>query len=189
VQHTGINDLIFDIPTLVSYCSDWTPLVAGDVISTGTPERVGFVRKPPLWMKPGDVVEVEIHGGLGALRNPIIAESWSRSEPMKAILLRRTGDPSALECVEVPTPRPGEGEVLVKADTIGVSMPEVLVREGVYAWRPPLYAGPGIELTGTIVERGRGSGNPQPTLCDRFGDQIAPSAYAEGSRSSLMSPA
>jgi hypothetical protein len=44
---------------------------------------------------------------------------------MKAILLRRPGDPSALEYVEVPTPQPGEGEVLVKANTIGVSMPEV----------------------------------------------------------------
>jgi 2-keto-4-pentenoate hydratase/2-oxohepta-3-ene-1,7-dioic acid hydratase in catechol pathway len=75
VQHTGIDDLIFDIPTLISYCSDWTPLVAGDVISTGTPEGVGFARKPPLWMKPGDVVEVEIDGGIGVLRNPIIAES------------------------------------------------------------------------------------------------------------------
>jgi 2-keto-4-pentenoate hydratase/2-oxohepta-3-ene-1,7-dioic acid hydratase in catechol pathway len=75
VQQTGIDDLIFDIPTLISYCSDWTPLVAGDVISTGTPEGVGFARKPPLWMKPGDVVEVEIDGGLGILRNPIIAEN------------------------------------------------------------------------------------------------------------------
>jgi 2-keto-4-pentenoate hydratase/2-oxohepta-3-ene-1,7-dioic acid hydratase in catechol pathway len=75
VQHTGIDDLIFDIPTLISYCSDWTPLVAGDVISTGTPEGVGFARKPPLWMKPGDVVEVEIDGGIGVLRNPIIAKS------------------------------------------------------------------------------------------------------------------
>jgi NADPH:quinone reductase-like Zn-dependent oxidoreductase len=50
---------------------------------------------------------------------------------MKAILLRRPGGPSALEYVDVPTPRPCEGEVLVKADTIGVSMPEVLVRKGV----------------------------------------------------------
>jgi len=73
VQHTGIDDLIFDIPTLISYCSDWTPMIAGDVISTGTPEGVGFARKPPLWMKPGDVVEVEI-GGIGVLRNPIVAE-------------------------------------------------------------------------------------------------------------------
>ena len=75
VQHTGIDDLIFDIPTLISYCSDWTPLAAGDVIATGTPEGVDFARKPPMWMKPGDVVEVEIDGGIGVLRNPIVAES------------------------------------------------------------------------------------------------------------------
>ena len=74
VQETGLDDLIFDVPTLVSYCSDWTPLLPGDVISTGTPSGVGFARKPPLWMKPGDVVEVEI-SGIGVLRNPILAES------------------------------------------------------------------------------------------------------------------
>ena len=74
VQHTGIDDLIFDIPTLIAYCSAWTPLSPGDVIATGTPEGVGFARKPPLWMKPGDVVEVEI-SGIGTLRNPIVAEA------------------------------------------------------------------------------------------------------------------
>src|SRR5258708_8687728 len=74
---------------------------------------------------------------------------------MKAILLRRTGGPSVLEYVDVPTPRPLDGEVLVKADTIGVSMPEVLVRKGIYAWMPPLPAIPGIEMSGTIVEIGR----------------------------------
>ena len=45
------------------------------MISTGTPEGVGFARKPPLWMKPGEVVEVEIDGGVGVLRNRIIAEA------------------------------------------------------------------------------------------------------------------
>ena len=74
---------------------------------------------------------------------------------MKAILLSRTGDPSVLEYVELATPRPGDGEVLVRADTIGVSMPEVLVRKGIYAWMPPLPAIPGIEMSGTIVELGR----------------------------------
>ena len=74
VQHTGVDDLIFDIPTLINYCSQWTPLSPGDVIATGTPEGVGFARKPPLWMKPGDVVEVEI-SQIGVLRNPIVAES------------------------------------------------------------------------------------------------------------------
>jgi 2-keto-4-pentenoate hydratase/2-oxohepta-3-ene-1,7-dioic acid hydratase in catechol pathway len=75
VQRAGIDDLIFGIPTLIGYCSQWTPLLPGDVISTGTPEGVGFARKPPLWMKPGDVVEVEIDGGIGILRNPIVGEA------------------------------------------------------------------------------------------------------------------
>jgi NADPH2:quinone reductase len=79
---------------------------------------------------------------------------------MKAILLRRPGGLSALEYVDVPTPQPGKGEVLVKADTIGVSMPEVLVRKGVYAWIPPLPAIPGIELAGATVEQGPGATEP-----------------------------
>jgi NADPH:quinone reductase len=75
---------------------------------------------------------------------------------MKAILLSRTGDPSVLEYVELPTPRPGEGEVLVRADTIGVCMPEMLVRRGTYAWMPRLPAIPGIEMSGSVVECGAG---------------------------------
>jgi NADPH2:quinone reductase len=86
---------------------------------------------------------------------------------MRAILLRRTGDPSVLEYVEVPTPKPAEGEVLVKADTIGVSRPEVLVRRGTYAWMPPLPTIPGIELSGTAVERGFGVTQP-PVGCPVF---------------------
>lgn len=74
---------------------------------------------------------------------------------MKAILLRRTGDPSVLEYVDVPTPQPHDDEVLIKADTIGVSRPEVLVRKGTYPWMPKLPAIPGIEMAGTVVERGR----------------------------------
>src|SRR5262249_3351010 len=74
---------------------------------------------------------------------------------MKAILLTRTGDPSVLDYVEVPTPSPRDDEVLVKADTIGVSRPEVMVRKGIYPWMPKLPAIPGIEMTGTVVERGR----------------------------------
>jgi NADPH2:quinone reductase len=74
---------------------------------------------------------------------------------MKAILLTRTGDPSVLDYVDVPTPRPRDDEVLVKADTIGVSRPELLVRRGTYQWMPKLPAIPGIEMSGTVVERGR----------------------------------
>ena len=75
---------------------------------------------------------------------------------MKAILLTRTGDPSVLDYVDVPTPQPKAGEVLVKADTIGVSRPELLVREGTYKWMPPLPAIPGIEMAGTVAELGAG---------------------------------
>src|SRR5262245_1854009 len=73
---------------------------------------------------------------------------------MKAILLTRTGDPSVLDYVDVPTPRPQAGEVLVKAHTIGVSRPELMVRRGAYPWMPPLPAIPGIEMAGTIAELG-----------------------------------
>jgi len=73
VQHGNTGDLIFDIPTIIAYVSGFTPLAAGDVISTGTPEGVGFLRDPPLFLKPGDVVEIEVEG-IGTLRNPVIAE-------------------------------------------------------------------------------------------------------------------
>ena len=73
VQHTKTDDLIFDIPFLMEYLSAFIPLVPGDIIATGTPEGVGFARKPPLWMKPGDTLEVEI-SGIGLLRNEVVAE-------------------------------------------------------------------------------------------------------------------
>jgi NADPH2:quinone reductase len=101
---------------------------------------------------------------------------------MKAILLRRPGDPSVLEYVDVPTPEPGEGEVLVKADTIGVSMPEILVRKGVYAWMPPLPAIPGIELAGTIVEQRRRVAEPaigQPVFVSARDLPVRAGCYAE----------
>jgi NADPH:quinone reductase len=74
---------------------------------------------------------------------------------MKAILLEEIGPPEALRYVEVPTPVPGPKQALVKAHTIGVSMPEVLVRRGEYAWMPPLPAIIGIEMSGIVVEIGR----------------------------------
>jgi len=73
VQHATIDDLCFDIPTLVEYISTFTQLEAGDVIVTGTTGGVGAYRKPPLWMRPGDTVEVEI-SGVGLLRNKVAAE-------------------------------------------------------------------------------------------------------------------
>jgi 2-keto-4-pentenoate hydratase/2-oxohepta-3-ene-1,7-dioic acid hydratase in catechol pathway len=74
VQHTITDDLIFDIPYLIEYISSYTTLMPGDIIATGTPEGVGFVRTPPLWMRAGDVLEVEI-SSIGKLRNTVIAET------------------------------------------------------------------------------------------------------------------
>ena len=74
LQDAPVSDLCFDIPQLIEYCSIWTPLGTGDIIVTGTPGGVGRVRKPPIWMKPGDTVEVDIRG-LGTLRNSIVDES------------------------------------------------------------------------------------------------------------------
>ena len=73
VQHATTDHLIFDIPFLIQYLSAVFELVPGDIIATGTPEGVGFARKPPLWMKAGDVIEVEI-AGIGTLRNTVVAE-------------------------------------------------------------------------------------------------------------------
>lgn len=73
VQEATFSQMIFDIARQIEYCSSFMRLEAGDVIISGTPGGVGAKRNPPLWMKPGDVVEVEIDG-LGTLRNPIVDE-------------------------------------------------------------------------------------------------------------------
>jgi 2-keto-4-pentenoate hydratase/2-oxohepta-3-ene-1,7-dioic acid hydratase in catechol pathway len=72
MQKAKLSDLIFPIPRLISYVSEFTALSAGDVIVTGTPGGVGDKRNPPVYMVPGDVVEVDI-GLLGVLKNPVVA--------------------------------------------------------------------------------------------------------------------
>ena len=72
-QSSTLDMMIYGPSKLIEYFSGFTPLSPGDVIVSGTPGGVGWVRKPPLWMKPGDVCEVEIDG-VGLLRNPIVAE-------------------------------------------------------------------------------------------------------------------
>lgn len=74
VQNASTDDLIFDVATLVSQLSEAMTLNVGDIIVTGTPAGVGAVRKPPLWMKDGDMCEVEIEK-IGVLRNPVRDEA------------------------------------------------------------------------------------------------------------------
>jgi 2-keto-4-pentenoate hydratase/2-oxohepta-3-ene-1,7-dioic acid hydratase in catechol pathway len=73
MQRSGTDLLIYSIPQIIAFCSDFTVLSPGDVIATGTPEGVGHRRTPPVWMKPGDVLEVEI-SGIGVLRSRIVDE-------------------------------------------------------------------------------------------------------------------
>jgi len=73
MQHTRTSDMIFDVRHLIEYCSTFTELAPGDVIVSGTTGGVGAFREPPVWMKPGDTVEVEI-SGIGILRNSIADE-------------------------------------------------------------------------------------------------------------------
>lgn len=71
MQLGQVSDLVFDIPTLIEYCSTFAQLLPGDVIATGTPGGVGAARTPPAWLTPGDTVEVEIPG-VGLLRSPVL---------------------------------------------------------------------------------------------------------------------
>ena len=73
MQHSGTDMLMHDVPALIAYCSAFTELSPGDIIATGTPEGIGARRNPPVWMKAGDVLEVEI-SQIGTLRNRIIDE-------------------------------------------------------------------------------------------------------------------
>jgi 2-keto-4-pentenoate hydratase/2-oxohepta-3-ene-1,7-dioic acid hydratase in catechol pathway len=78
MQEAPISDLIFSVPVIVSYISKFTPLYPGDVIATGTPGGVGDRRDPPVYMKDGDVVEVEIDR-IGILRNVVQSEAHAGS--------------------------------------------------------------------------------------------------------------
>ncbi len=75
---------------------------------------------------------------------------------MKAIVMERPGPPEVLRYVDVEKPEPGPGQVLVRAHSIGVCMPEVHVRRGRYSWMPPLPAIPGIEMSGVVEKLGAG---------------------------------
>ncbi|MER3415216.1 MAG: fumarylacetoacetate hydrolase [Gemmataceae bacterium] len=74
MQHSDTGQMIFTIAEIVSYISQVCTLHPGDLIFTGTPAGVGFVRQPPVFLKPGDLVEIAIES-LGVLRNPVIAET------------------------------------------------------------------------------------------------------------------
>jgi 2-keto-4-pentenoate hydratase/2-oxohepta-3-ene-1,7-dioic acid hydratase in catechol pathway len=70
MQDWNTNDMIFDVPALVEFLSGSTTLLPGTVILSGTPHGVGMARKPPVWLKSGDQITIEIEN-IGALHNPV----------------------------------------------------------------------------------------------------------------------
>ncbi len=73
MQDCNTSDMIFDVPTLIEFLSGSTTLLPGTIILTGTPHGVGMARTPPVWLKPGDTVTVEIEN-IGRLTNPVATE-------------------------------------------------------------------------------------------------------------------
>jgi 2-keto-4-pentenoate hydratase/2-oxohepta-3-ene-1,7-dioic acid hydratase in catechol pathway len=79
MQSASTAQMIFDIRQCVEYVSSFTTLRPGDVIATGTPGGVGFARTPPVWLQPGDLLEVAVDG-LGRIANRVVAEDGDRAE-------------------------------------------------------------------------------------------------------------
>jgi len=73
MQNSNLSKMIFDTPTIVSCVSSMVPLLPGDVLSTGTPQGVGYTRHPPVFLQEGDICEVEIEK-IGILRNAVLRE-------------------------------------------------------------------------------------------------------------------
>jgi 2-keto-4-pentenoate hydratase/2-oxohepta-3-ene-1,7-dioic acid hydratase in catechol pathway len=78
MQSARTSQMLVDVPSTIEFFSSFTTLRPGDVIATGTPGGVGFARTPPVWMKPGDVIEITIEG-VGTIRNKVVAEDGDRS--------------------------------------------------------------------------------------------------------------
>jgi 2-keto-4-pentenoate hydratase/2-oxohepta-3-ene-1,7-dioic acid hydratase in catechol pathway len=74
MQSDNTSNMMFPVPETLAYITQGITLEPGDIIFTGTPSGVGHPRKPPVWMRPGDVCEIEIEG-IGVLRNPIEDET------------------------------------------------------------------------------------------------------------------
>ena len=80
MQSASTAQMIFNVPRSIEFLSTFTTLRPGDVIATGTPGGVGFARQPPVWLEPGDLIEVEIEG-VGRIANRVVAEQDQNGWP------------------------------------------------------------------------------------------------------------
>ena len=90
MQSARTSQMLVDVPSAIEFFSSFTRLAPGDVIATGTPGGVGFARKPPVWMHPGDVIEITVER-VGTIRNRLVAEKdapadwrWRPGQPLKS---------------------------------------------------------------------------------------------------------
>jgi acylpyruvate hydrolase len=90
MQSARTSQMLVDVPSAVEFFSSFTRLAPGDVIATGTPGGVGFARNPPVWMHPGDVIEITVEN-VGTIRNRLVAEQgapsdwrWRPGQPLKS---------------------------------------------------------------------------------------------------------
>ncbi len=79
MQSARTSQMIVDVPSAIEFFSSFTRLAPGDVIATGTPGGVGFARQPPVWLEPGDTIEITIES-VGTIRNRVVAEEGDRSD-------------------------------------------------------------------------------------------------------------
>ena len=79
MQSARTSQMIVDVPSAIEFFSSFTRLVPGDVIATGTPGGVGFARQPPVWLLPGDVIEITIEN-VGTIRNRVVAEAGDHAD-------------------------------------------------------------------------------------------------------------
>jgi acylpyruvate hydrolase len=83
LQHASTSQMIFSIAQTLAFITQFMTLEPGDVIATGTPAGVGFTRKPPIFLKDGDVVEVEIEK-IGTLRNSVVFASPGNAQESRS---------------------------------------------------------------------------------------------------------
>ena len=82
-SHSSTGDMVFSVPFLISYISTFCHLMPGDIISTGSPSGSGAGFDPPRWLKPGEIVEIEI-SEIGVLRNTVVVEQ--RGSPILTVM-------------------------------------------------------------------------------------------------------